>query len=124
MYFQWFIATLEGDFLAIRFSDIQDPAKYQLPGLDFRNMQDRQLYEQMLGIRSPWYVESVELQSWTREKARCGFIWNISRSSGGPVRSAAGMRTVRSPTGAAVAAFGHVPVSDHHSCVTAEEQLS
>jgi transposase len=25
-------------------------------------MQDRQLYEQILGIRSPWYVERVELQ--------------------------------------------------------------
>ena len=25
-------------------------------------MQDRQLHEQILGIRSPWYVERVELQ--------------------------------------------------------------
>jgi transposase len=25
-------------------------------------MQDRELYEQILGIRSPWYVERVELQ--------------------------------------------------------------
>ena len=25
-------------------------------------MQDRQLYEQILGIRSPWYVDRVELK--------------------------------------------------------------
>ena len=25
-------------------------------------MQDRELYEQILGIRSPWYVERVELK--------------------------------------------------------------
>ena len=39
------------------------------------------------------------------------------QDQGGRVRSAGG-------NVAAVSAFGHVPVSDHYSCVTAEEQLS
>src|SRR2546421_55137 len=38
------------------------PAIPKVLGRDFRKMQDRQLYEQILGIRSPWYVERVELQ--------------------------------------------------------------
>ena len=50
-------------------------------------MQDRQLYEQILGIRSPWYVERVELQM---EKANGAVRVHLDHEAG-PIMAMSGM---------------------------------
>ena len=85
-------------------------------------MQDRELYQQILGLHSPWSVGAIQLDV---QRRRVGGRRRASR--GDPLR-VPGVRMLpgllRPRPGAGVAASGHDAVSDHPQGSRAAGELS
>ena len=73
-------------------------------------MQDHELYRRILGIEAPWYVDSVELKL---EAGEIHVHLAALRHDRVAVRGTwIDLQVIRSSTGAAVAAPGHLPIPD------------
>ena len=85
-------------------------------------MQDRQLYEQILGIHSPWYVDRVELQLDKAPAAVRVYLNHQPRRDVELCRMWSAVRSVRSPARETMATFGYLSVPDDPACgATANE---
>ena len=80
-------------------------------------MQDRQLYEQILGLQAPWFVERVELKLENGEvhvylEHRNDAVWHCPERGRESPGARPGIAAARPHGSAELAAPGHLPVSD------------
>ncbi len=79
-------------------------------------MQDRELYEQILGLSSPWKVTKVELKA---EASEVHVLWSILEARSSAVLTASLNWPAMTMRGTQVASFRYLSVQDDSACASA-----